>query len=178
MWIFDESNIMSFADDAKLYSRDINHPSTLHFSNLLIVWPAGLMAISYISIYCVISTCKVVSCQTKLIRQSWTWNRHLSFHAHISNIVAKALQRSSTFSGALSLSPRLHFSHTSVAGVHCVVWNTTQICLMNMIESVQQRFSQIIPSLPTHLARYTKRLNLGLVLTLWVSLQSSDVFDY
>ena len=39
-----ESNIMLLADYAKLYNRvQINHPSTLHSSNLLVVYPAELI---------------------------------------------------------------------------------------------------------------------------------------
>jgi hypothetical protein len=73
---------------------------------------------------------------------------------HITIIVAKALLRNGTFSGALflgisSLSQCIYRMglHTSVVEVQCAVWNPTQFYLIDLIESVQRKFTKRIPSL-------------------------------
>lgn len=91
----------------------------------------------------------------------------LSFQTHINNIVAKALQRNSTFfrgfvSRSLNLCRKAFVTYIRpLLEYNSVVWNPTFIYLIDLVESVQRRFSKRIPCLSN--LSYTDRLaRLGL----------------
>ena len=91
----------------------------------------------------------------------------LSFQTHINNIVAKALQRNSTFfrgfvSRSLNLCRKSFVTYIRpLLEYNSVVWNPIHIYLIDLVESVQRRFSKRIPCLSN--LSYTARLvRLGL----------------
>ena len=91
----------------------------------------------------------------------------LNFQTHINNIVAKALQRNSTFfrgfvSRSLNLCRKAFVTYIRpLLEYNSVVWNPTFIYLIDLVESVQRRFSKRIPCLSN--LSYTDRLaRLGL----------------
>ena len=82
-----------------------------------------------------------------------TITNDLSFQTHINNIVAKALQRNSTFfrgfvSRNLNLCRKAFITYIRPClEYNSVVWNPTHIYLIDLLESVQRRFSKRIPCL-------------------------------
>jgi hypothetical protein len=162
-----ESNIMLFADDAKLYSRiDIDQPSVSlqHSLDRLSHWAESWQLAINISKCCVLSTCsnKAVSCNSYYLDRNLipstsyildlgiTITSDLSFHTHINNIVAKALQRNSTFfrgfvSRNLNLCRKAFVTYIRpLLEYNSIVWNPIHIYLIDLVESVQRKFTKRI----------------------------------
>ena len=165
-----ESSIMLFADDAKLYSRvEIDQPSISlqHSLERLSTWAESWQLAINISKCCFLSTSnnKAVSCNRYYLGKNLipstsytldlgvTITCDLSFQTHINNIVAKALQRNSVFfrgfiSRKLNLCRKTFITYIRpLLEYNSVVWNPTHIYLIDLIESVQRRFSKRIPCL-------------------------------
>jgi hypothetical protein len=74
----------------------------------------------------------------------------LSFHTHINNIVAKALQRNSTFfrgfvSRSLNLCRKALVTYIRpLLEYNSIVWNPIHIYLTDLVESVQRKFTKRI----------------------------------
>ena len=180
----DEVSIMLFADDAKLYSRIvIDQPSISlqHTLDRLSIWADSWQLAINISKCCVLSTGsnKAVFCNKYYLGKNLvpstsytldlglTITCDLSFQTHINSIVAKAIQRNSTFfrgfvSRSLNLCRKAFVTYIRpLLEYNSVVWNPTVIYLIDLVESVQRRFTKRILCLSN--LTYTDRLaRLGL----------------
>ena len=164
---------MSFADDVKLHSRiGIDQPSILlqHSLDRLSSWADSWQLAITNSKCCVVSTCvnKAVSCNKYYLDRNLipsttctldlgiTITSDLSFHTHINNMVSKALQRNSTFfrgfaSRNLNLCCKAFITYIRpLSEYNSVVWNPTHIYLIDLVESVQRKFSKRIPLFETN----------------------------
>jgi hypothetical protein len=91
-----------------------------------------------------------------------TVTNSLDFKAHICNIVSKAMQRSSVlFRGFTTRDPALLCKAfityiRPLLEYNCIVWNPTTVYLINLLESVQRKFTKRIPTLSD--LSYSERL--------------------
>lgn len=92
-----------------------------------------------------------------------TISSDLSYTAHVNNIVAKALQRSSILfrgfaSRNLQLLRKAFVTYIRpVLEYNSILWSPNLVYLIDLIESVQRKFSKRIPSLS--ILPYSSRLN-------------------
>ena len=93
-----------------------------------------------------------------------TISADLSYIAHINNIVAKALQRSSTLfrgfaSRNLQLMRKAFVTYIRpILEYNSILWSPNLVYLINLIESVQRKFTKRITSLSS--LPYSSRLNI------------------
>jgi len=179
------TNIKLFADDAKLYSEiDFNDCSLSLQTSLdynLATWAFSWQLSINVDKYCVLST--VINKRTSISGSNkYYWNgilltnnvyvldlgitisADLLHNAYVNNIVARALQRSSTsFRGFASRNLQLmreacvtHIRH--ILEYNSILWSPNLVYLIDSIESAQCKFTKRINSLAS--VPYSNRLNL------------------
>jgi len=171
-----------FADDAKLYSEiNLNDSSaSLQVSlNNLVSWADTWQLSINVKKCCVLSTAitkrsnlftsnsyylngVLLTNESQVLDLGITISADLSFNVHINNIVAKALQRSSTvFRGFASRNLQL-MRKTFITYVrplleyNSILWSPNLVYLIDLIESVQRKFTKRINSLSS--LSYSSRL--------------------
>jgi hypothetical protein len=188
-----------FADDAKLYTRvDICSSSISlqqSLSNLSAWAKTWQMSIN-------IHKCSVLSTRNKgrpvnkayyiddcllpnsveAVDLGITISHDLSFNSHINKIVAKAHQRGSTFFRGFTSRNPLLVRKAFITYVrplleyNSIIWNPTQIHLIDLLESVQRKFTKRIPSLST--LTYPERLHKLDLLSLELRRLHFDLINY
>jgi hypothetical protein len=179
-----QTNIKLFADDAKLYSEiDLNDRSvSLQTSlNNLATWADVWQLSINVQKCCVLSTVRnnrtshtcsnsyylngvLLVNKEQVLDLGITISADLSYKAHINNIVAKALQRSSTFfrgfaSRNLQLMRKAFVTYIRpILEYNSIVWSPNLVHLIELIESVQRKFTKRITSLSS--LSYSSRLNM------------------
>jgi hypothetical protein len=169
-----------FADDSKLYTEINCSGSSSHLQasldNLCVYADIWQLTFNVDKCY-LLSTCnrnssRPANCyfingravqHTSSIRDlGITITSDLHFNSHISLIVSKALQRSSILlrgflSRDIQLMRRAFITYIRpLVEFNSVVWNPSQIFLIDLLESVQRKFTKRIPSI-SHL-NYFERL--------------------
>jgi len=172
-----------FADDAKLYSAiDLNDRSlSLQISlNNLVAWADAWQLSINVQKCCVLSTVSskrsghprsnsyylngiLLTTNVNVLDLGITISANLSYNAHINNIVAKALQRSSILfrgfaSRNLQLMRKAFITYIRpLLEYNSILWSPNLVYLIDLIESVQRKFTKRIPSLLS--LTYSCRLN-------------------
>jgi hypothetical protein len=165
------TKLLLFADDAKLYTRvDVIQPSVSLQQSLdrLSAWAESWQLSINISKCSAISLgnkrsllCSrsyfingiLLPSSTRVVDLGVTISNDLSFHTHINNIVAKAHQRISTFfrgfvSRNLLLVRKAFITYIRpLLEYNSIIWNPTHVYLIDLLESIQRKFSKRVPSL-------------------------------
>lgn len=178
-----QTNIKLFADDAKLYSAiDLkDHSLSLQISlNNLVTWADAWQLSINVCKCCVLSTVSskrtshsgsnnyylngvLLTTNVNVLDLGITISADLSYNAHINNIVAKALQRSSTLfrgfaSRNLQLMRKAFITYIRpIVEYNSILWSPNLVYLIDLIESVQRKFTKRITSLSS--LPYSSRLN-------------------
>lgn len=166
----DSVSMKLFADDAKLYTELRINDNSLQLSlNRLASWCSDWQLTININKCCVLSINKslnsnsaysnycingtVLNSTKDVLDLGITINCSLDFKSHICNIVSKALQRSSVlFRGFTSRDPIL-FKKAFITYIrplleyNCILWSPTSVHMIDLMESVQRKFTKRIPTL-------------------------------
>jgi hypothetical protein len=168
-----KTNLKLFADDAKLYSEiDLScHSSSLQSSlNNLATWAEAWQLLINVQKCFVLSTVSskrtnvsssrsyylngvLLTNSASVLDLGITISPDLSYTAHINNIVSKAFQRSSIFfrgfaSRNLQLMRKAFVTYIRpILEYNCILWSPNLVYLIDLIESVQRKFTKRIPSL-------------------------------
>ena len=173
------SKVKLFADDAKLYTRvDLNIPSVSLQQSLdrLSTWAETWQLTINIkkcsvtsignkpgqSINCYFINGNILPYSSLTPDLGVTISDDMSFHVHINNIAAKAFQRISTFyrgftSRNLKLLCKAFITYIkSLVEYNSIISNPFHIYLIDLLESVQRKFTKRVHSLS--MLPYTERL--------------------
>ena len=193
-------NLKLFADDAKLYTAITcdNSSSALQIcldviTNWTVIWQMTINVLKCI----VLSICKPRSSHLlckyfinghEIVRSDSvrdlgiTVTSNLQFNSHIDTIVSKARQRASVlFRGFISRNIQLLCKAYTIyirpiLEYNSIVWNPTQVHLIDALENVQRKFTKLIPSI-SHLSYYERLKSTGLD-SLELRRLRSDLINY
>ena len=180
---YGRTSLKLFADDAKLYSEiDLNHSSSSLQTSLnnLAAWADAWQLLINVEKCFVLSTVRSKRSNQSISNKYYlngvlltnnacvldlgvTISSDLSYTTHVNNIVAKALQRSSILfrgfaSRNLQLLRKAFVTYIRpILEYNSILWSPNLVYLIDLIESVQRKFSKRIPSLS--ILPYSSRLN-------------------
>ena len=164
--------IKLFADDAKLFTVvTVNDYSLQHSLDNLTIWAADWQLTINIIKCCILSIrnhssvnnahpCYFINgvaltCSDSVSDLGILVTNDLNFKTHICSIVTKALYRSSVIFRAftcrdLNLLRRAFITYVNVRPLveyNSILWNPTTVYLIDLLESVQRKYTKRIPSL-------------------------------
>jgi hypothetical protein len=190
-----------FADDAKLYTSITCNNSSIALqvcldiiSNWTVIWQMTINVLKCT----ILSICKPLSSHVlvckyfingqEIVRYDSVRDlgiivtNNLRFNSHIDTVVSKARQRTSVlYRGFTSRNIQL-LSKAFVTYIrplleyNSIVWNPTQVYLIDSLENVQRNFTKRIPSI-SHLS-YDERLNIIGLDSLELRRLKSDLINY